>query len=343
MSGDPNPVDFLIQQATKTTSVEHLHDLVTSIDNLLVRQTIFELVTKRLDQKAGVLRGDHADFHNLATEGFRTNASEFSLRRLDEGLKQNRDHPVLVGDKIQALKNLGRPYDAIEMGLKYWRRTQPRKFSFDWRVAVFFKDTVQQIDPSFDDEIPSRYRKLLPPRMVLDQKAVKWGDVVEELLTTVGTHNATHIKIWHELAEVHSARGNHAQTIEVLKNGLATNPFSQQLRFALGQVYLARFAEHAIGSSPGDAIDEAITYLEQALTCDFQDQFQPDVSPLAVMLRLAQAYEARAILKDDEEALRKAQSIYEQLKEESGHFGSYSSNRLRHIRTYVQLSARLED
>jgi tetratricopeptide (TPR) repeat protein len=284
------------------------------------------------------LTGDHADFHNLAAEAMRANLSDLGLVVLEMALQFHPGNPVLVGDYVQTLRNLGRTRRAIEVAIDFWLTVAPRKFASDWRVCVFFKDCVEQTDPSFDDVIPVDIAKELKKRRWRQSAAtLRWGEVVEAMFRAVVDLNPRHIKVWHGLAEVRQARGDEAGAIAVLEEGLAKNPLSQELRFALGELSLLAAQRDWEAKSDSAAISRvalAIRHLEDCLTTDFQLQFQPDVNVMAVMLRLAQAYEAKGLLTRDEEAIGKAEAIYSQAIGAEGHFGRYAQVRLRQIGMY---------
>jgi len=330
----------LVNQARTVKSAEALHDIVSTAEEGTVRNVLLDVLSERFAAPSVEIVGDHADFHNLATVAVMDNNYELSLEIVKRGLELCRLHPVLVGDGINALKGLGRFEDAVLDGLKYWRKIAPLTFASDWRPAVFVKDSIKEIDPSFSIAVPARFHRLLPDEMV--KAGAIWGDVAEALLRTVMDHRPDHVKVWYESADVQRAQGRWEDAAATLQEGLRLNSGSQQLRYALGQLYL----EH-LGSVPADrleeVLDEATGALEASLLVDYQEQFQSDVSQVAILLRLAQAYELRALLLKDGAAAVKAQGVYETLAEEERHFGNYASNRLRHLRTYIQVTSGLGD
>jgi len=356
MGGGTDRGEEMKERAHVTSSMEEVHDLIQGARRPLDRREVLEIIVKRLEEDPKCIGGDHADFHNSATEAFRSNLYDFGLKLLEAALVLYPGNPTLVGDKIQALKGIGDVNRAIRETLQFWKTCtgNTKKFASDWRVGAFFKTVVEQVDPSFEDPLPDELIQYLPQDFADTTPEVKWADVVEAVLNTVIRENPRHIRSWGELAEVRAARGDLEGAINTLLEGLKFNPFSQQLRFTLGELYLL-LAEGppqvAGGSVPKheDAIDNAIRCLEEGLETDFQRQFQSDVNPFAVILRLAQAYEGKAVSHGDQDALLKAQSIYQEIEKAGeaempvGHFATYARNRLRLIRTYLLSSVILEE
>jgi len=290
---------------------------------------------ERGEAKTPSLGGDHADFHNLATEAFRCSLFELSLDVIDAGLLHCGQNTTLIGDKIQAMLGSGRTHEAIDLGLRYWRDLHPRVFASDWRPATFLRRGVEQIDPSYETQFPEAKRSLLPKASAVGNKESKpkWGDVVEEALQAVNRENPSHIKVWHALAEVQHTRGRAADAINTLRGALKANPLSQQLCFALGE----RFLTSARDQGAKDKVNEAIHYLSKALQVDYQDGFQHDVAARAIILRLAQAYEAKATIAEDPAAIEKARMLYQQFEQDEDAeptFRDYASTRERCLRTY---------
>lgn len=295
------------------SSAEGLHDLLSQVADPARKMSILQVIGERLTQEPDYIRGSYDDFHNLVMECFRATTYDVALAVLECGLRQCPDNPTLVGDRIQALRSSGKALDAIEAALGFWLRTEPHKFASDWRVAVFFKSSVEQLDPAFSSPIPATILEQVRPR-VGNEPPSKWGELAEMMMRKVLEFSPGHVKIWNELSEVLDAMGEWKRARDLLCHGIAANPGSQQLRYAYATLLLENLRGASEDAEIEKTVDDAIDSLRRASAADYQHQFQPDVSQEAVLLRLAQAWEAKARIgtnTDGSADLARARSLYE--------------------------------
>jgi len=340
--GDENLMSPIIRTILSTSSVELLHSYLSAIKDRFLKHQLIEILTEQFRENEDNYHGDHADFHNLATEGSRQSCYEFSHLVLNRGLRLYPNHPTLLGDKLQALIALGKPEEAIQLAMQFWDSVSLKIFAKDWRVAVFLKKAVEEIDPTFEQRLPSMSHNNRKDFNTSSQDTS--GDMLIKILGETLKIAPDSIKIWHELAHIYLQKGEKNKALTTLEEGLEQNPLSQQIRFTLGQWYLetATQSEHL-----EPTISKAVEHLMATLLVDYQSQYQSDVNTIAVLLRLAQAMEAKALFDKDDDARFKAESLYEQVanrtEEGDSHFVAYAAQRLMHLRTFSQVSTTFED
>lgn len=219
-----------------------------------------DILTAREALKAIIaqdLLGDYADFHNAFSEAMRLNDPQLALSIVERGLLCFPDDPDLVADKVKALSSLGRPYEAKEF-IENWHKNKPEQFTRSWRPIVFYEDLFGGIG-------------------MTEQDFSNLKSAFDEVVTKLPYE----IKVWAEYADLMVKWGDVRSAEEIFRRGLEFNPLSQQLNFMLGDLLLKQ------GKG-----EEAVGYLEKALSVDYQDQYQHDVNQHAVRVRLAQGYEA---------------------------------------------------
>jgi tetratricopeptide (TPR) repeat protein len=202
------------------------------------------------------LPGNANSFHNAISEAMRMKEPGLSLSIAQEGLKQFPEQYDLIADKAVALISMGSAGEAVEV-IEKWRVSRPDDFCRSWRPVVFYFQALEL--SSFDADTTSKLR---------------------EAFAFVTSRSPYEIKVWSNFAKLEQQLGGIERASTILKNGLSFNPFSQELNYDLGELLL----------SSGNAKD-SLQYLTKALTCDFQEQYQHDMSQAAVICTLAQAYE----------------------------------------------------
>lgn len=269
------------------TSVDHAHQLAEKARRNGDKIIAIQAL-KQISSKR--LAGDYQSFHNALSEALRLQDPALAKEIIEHGLTIMPNNHVLKADFAHALKELGQVGDAADYLFQWWRQ-DPVEFARDWRASVFLADSVKALAMRPD---------------VLQE--------LQEALTFVTEQLPYEVKPWHELAEFHIMRSEHDEAEEVLRKGSMMNPYSQQLHYVLGKLLLQR----------GRA-DEAVFELEQALSMDFQDQFQHDVSQGAVWCTFAQACEMIGDYK-------RAAELYEMVSSSTDvhhQLVSYARNRLQ--------------
>lgn len=267
-------------------SVEKAHELATELtaqQDEATALTVLETIAER------ALPGDKADFHNAHSQSMRLNNPTLALRIVEVGLKSFPDDYDLMADKAQALNALGRPLEAQAL-LEDWITRKPHEFARGWRPVVFYAKVVEAGTLENDAE-----KKLIST----------FEDVVKR-----APHED---KVWSAYARFLATLGRATDAEAILRRGIAQNPFSQEIHFVLGELYLRT------GNAKG-----AVVELETAVRYDYQDQFQPDVNPHAVLCMLAQAYEADS---KPDQAIRLYQAVVSQGAR--GSILTYAQQRLR--------------
>lgn len=243
-----------VAKIQKLASVEEAQNLAEELRRRGDIMTAREALRAAVDQN---LLGDYADFHNAFSEAMRLNDPQLALNIVDRGLACFPDDPDLVANKVKALYSLGRPFEAKEF-IENWRKSKPDQFVRSWRPIVFYEDLFDGIE-------------------LTDQDFANLAEAFDEVTRKLPYE----IKVWAEYADLMMKRGNVRAAEDIFRRGLEFSPLSQQLNFMLGDLLLRQ----------GRA-SEAVTYLEKALSVDYQDQYQHDVDQYAVRVRLAQGYEA---------------------------------------------------
>ncbi len=222
------------------------------------------------------LPGDHADFHNAYAEAMRVKDPSLALDIVEQGLIHFPNNADLVADKVKALHSLGRAKEARKF-IEEWKEAHPEQFASSWRPVVFYEDLFESLGLTEEDFL-----------------------LLKETFEYVLQRLPFEIKVWAEYADLMEKRGFIDQAEEILRRGLEKNPWSQQLNFMLGDLLLRR------GRG-----EEACRFLENALICDYQEQYQHDVNQFAVRARLAQCYEYTR-------QLEKAELLYRSILESQG-------------------------
>ncbi len=202
------------------------------------------------------LPGDHAAFHNAHAEAMRLKDPKLALEIIELGLRAFPNNADLVADKVKALHSLGRAREARAF-IEECRDSHPEQFASSWRPIVFYEDLFESLGLREEDFL-----------------------ALKEAFEYVLSKSPYEIKIWAEYAELLESRGMISESEKTLRRGLEYNPWSQQLNFMLGDLLLRQ------GRG-----EEARKFLEDALVCDYQEQYQHDVNQFAVRARLAQCYE----------------------------------------------------
>ncbi|MDR2165441.1 MAG: hypothetical protein LBO79_07460 [Zoogloeaceae bacterium] len=267
-------------------SVEKAHELAKELieqkDEISALVVLRAIVDKNLP-------GDKVDFHNSHSQCLRLDNPTLALQIVETGLKSYPDDYDLMADKAQALNALGRPLEARKL-LEGWMKRKPDEFVRGWRPIVFYDDAVEA--------------------GALDKEAV-------EKLTTafesVVSHAPYEKKVWSAYGRFLEKLGRIPKAEEILRRGIAYNPFSQGLNYALGEFYLRI----------GDA-GSAVAKLEIAVKCDYQSQYQHDINQHSVLCTLAQAYEAA---NKPDRAVKLYQSLIR--PEVIGQIRSYAKQRLQ--------------
>ena len=267
-------------------SVEKAHELATELTAQHDETTALAV----LETIAGrELPGDKADFHNAHSQSMRLNNPTLALRIVEVGLKSFPDDYDLMADKAQALNALGRPLEAQQL-LEDWITRKPHEFARGWRPVVFYAKVVEA--GTLDKETE---KKLI--------------DAFEDVVKRAPHED----KVWSAYARFLNTLGRTKDAEAVLLRGISPNPFSQEIHFVLGELRLRT------GNAAG-----AVSELETAVRFDYQDQFQPDVNPHAVICMLAQAYEANS---NPDQAVRLYQAVVSQGAR--GSILTYAQQRLR--------------
>ena len=247
---------------SEIASVEQAHRLAALFnadgDPLSARKALSQIVERDLP-------GEPDDFHNAHTEAMRMEEVQLALKIVEAGLNFFPDHYELVPDKVRVLQSVGRAQEA-RTTIEEWIEKKPNEFTRSWRGAVFYADLFDALE--MNDDAAGKLEAAL--RLA-----------VEKLPREVKPVTA--------LARFYLSRGREEEAIKVFEDGLKKNPFSQQLNYNLGELYLRR----------GD-VNNAKQYLEKALWVDYQEQYQHDVNQYAVRATLAQAYEAAGDLEKAE-------------------------------------------
>ncbi|GHU06373.1 hypothetical protein AGMMS50225_01030 [Betaproteobacteria bacterium] len=237
-------------------SVEKAHDLATELTEQQDEATALTVLKTIVER---TLPGDKDDFHNAHSQCMRLNNPTLALRIVELGLKSFPDDYNLMADKAQALNALGRPLQAQTL-LEDWMERKPHEFARGWRPVVF-------------------YAKVLEAGALEDGAEEKLAAAFENVAERAPHED----KVWSAHAKFLINVGQTEKAEAVLRRGIEQNPFSQVIHFVLGELYLRT----------GNAA-AAVTELEKAVRYDYQDQFQPDVNPHALLCMLAQAYEANS-------------------------------------------------
>jgi len=255
----------------EVASVEQAHRLAVSFnaegDRLAAREALSQIVARNLP-------GEPDDFHNAHTEAMRMEEVQLALDIVEAGLKFFPDHYELVPDKVRVLQSVGKAEEARGT-IEQWIKNKPHEFTRSWRGAVFYADLFDALEMT--EEAAERVELAL--RLA-----------VEKLPREVKPANA--------LARFYQRLGREEEAIKVFQDALRKNPFSQQLNYNLGEMYLR-----------GGDVSNALAYLEKALWLDYQEQYQHDVNQHAVRATLAQAYEAAG-------ELEKAELLYRSVVDE---------------------------
>jgi tetratricopeptide (TPR) repeat protein len=251
--------------------VEQAHRLAVSFnakgDRLAAREALSQIVARNLP-------GEPDDFHNAHTEAMRMEEVQLALDIVEAGLKFFPDHYELVPDKVRVLQSVGRAEEA-RATIEQWIKDKPHEFTRSWRGAVFYANLFDALEMT--EEAAERVERAL--RLA-----------VERLPREVKPATA--------LARFYQRLGKEEEAIKVFEDALKKNPFSQQLNYNLGEMYLR-----------GGDVSRALAYLQQALWLDYQEQYQHDVDQHAVRATLAQAYEAAG-------ELEKAELLYRSVVDE---------------------------
>jgi tetratricopeptide (TPR) repeat protein len=268
-------------------SVEKAHALATELTEKRDEDAALAVLHAIVEEN---LPGDKADFHNSYSQCMRLDNPILALKILEAGLKLFPDDYDLMADKAQALNALGRPLEAQKI-LEDWMERKPDEFARGWRPVVFYAKVVEA--------------------GTLDNEAV------EKLITTfesVVSHAPYEQKVWSAYGRFLEKLGRIPEAEDILLRGIEYNPFSQELNYVLGELYLRT----------GDA-ENAVAKLEIAAKRDYQSQYQHDINQHSVLCTLAQAYEAA----DEPE---RAVKLYQSLLKRQGVMGqirSYAQQRLQ--------------
>jgi len=222
------------------------------------------------------LPGDHADFHNAHAEAMRVKDPELALAIVNQGLSCFPNNADLIADKVKAMHSLGKAEEARRF-IEDWKSSHAEQFASSWRPVVFYEDLFESLG-------------------LTDADFALLKETFEYVLSRIPFE----IKVWAEYSDLMEKQGLVAEAEDILRRGLEHNPWSQQLNFMLGDLLLRQ------GRG-----EEALQFLENALTCDYQDQYQHDVNQFAVRARLAQCYEYVR-------KFEKAQLLYKSILEAAG-------------------------
>lgn len=235
-------------------SVRQAHDVATSL-NRVGGKSMARVVLLQIFE--GDLPGGANDFHNAAVEATMSDDPRLALRIIERGLEMYPDQFDLVADRARALTVMGRAVEAKE-SLEAFHRRKPYEFRRSWRPLLFYIDAVRAGEAT--------------PEAIAS---------VREAFLGVVAQNPQQVKTWSAFARFQIEFGQMEDSERTLHDALTHNPFSQELNYVLGELLLRQ----------GRA-EDAVTYLENALRVDYQEQFQHDVNQYAVRGTLGQAYEA---------------------------------------------------
>ncbi len=291
-----------VEEVSALSSVEEAHSLSSRLFDAGDRITAKLALRQILDRS---LKGSADSFHNVHTQAFMLDDTLLALDLVNEGLRHSPDQYDLMADKARVLINNGQAADAVAL-IEEWMDRKPEEFVRGWRPFVFWLDAVCACELT------------LEKRTKLD-----------EVFTRVSKQTSYEDKIWSNYARFHRDLGDFKKAEEVCLRGIDIIPFSQELNFTLGMIYLRN------GRGP-----EAVARLESALKNDVQEQFQFDVDQDSLLGGLGQAYEAT-------NDILRAAVCYQQVvmgkAHKTPHIAVFAAGRLRVIEAQINLLRVVED
>lgn len=271
-----------LAQLGNVKSASKAHELASDLSDSDVQAALTVLQAVVNDQ----LPGSRDAFHNCHVQAMKLMAPKLGLEIANAGLKLFPGDVDLIGDKASVLIELGRAEEAVRL-VSEWRAEKPLQFARSWRPIIFFASAARALEMTAElkEEVISSFEGFLAVAPHTDNVWSGYGDF---------------------LADCGDQDGAEA----IFRRGITYNPYSQVLHYSLGRLLLEK-------SRP----EEAASFLENAVKYDIQTDFQPDVSPLAVIGMLAQALDASG-------QISRAQILYRFLARGPRHIGAYAQSRL---------------